>query len=249
MSPRLNQVIAVEKGAKSQTEGEITNAYHLIQKTDLFNGLSRVYTPKDDEDEQLPGESTNVIATVPALIEAITKAMVKLFDVTATKVYANTAAMSDITVDGTVLLSDVPVEYLLFLEKRLVDIQTFLSKLPTLDPAFTWRWDDAAGAYRTEPVRTNRTKKVPKNHVKAPATDKHPAQVEVFYEDDIVGYWDKTMFSGAVPVTQVREWQERAAKLQAAVKYAREEANGAEAVPQEVGAKVFQYLFSGNGRG
>lgn len=29
MAPKLNQIIAVEKGAKSTTENEITKAYHL----------------------------------------------------------------------------------------------------------------------------------------------------------------------------------------------------------------------------
>jgi DNA-binding Lrp family transcriptional regulator len=37
--------------------------------------------------------------------------------------------------------------------------------------------------------------------------------------------------------------RERVEKLQAAVKFAREEANGVEIVEQEAGEKVFRYLF------
>ena len=48
-------------------------------------------------------------------------------------------------------------------------------------------------------MQTLRTKKVPRNHVKAEATEKHPAQVEVYYEDVAVGYWTTVKFSGALP--------------------------------------------------
>lgn len=48
---------------------------------------------------------------------------------------------------------------------------------------------------------------VPRNHVKAEATDKHPAQVEVYHEDVPVGYWTTVKFSGALPARRVNELQ------------------------------------------
>ena len=93
-------------------------------------------------------------------------------------------------------------------------------------------------------MRTNRTKKVPRNHVKAEATEKHPAQVEVYYEDIPVGYWTTVKFSGALPAKRVSTLLERVEKLQQAVKFAREEANNAEAVDKHVGDRVFGYLFA-----
>jgi len=245
MAPKLNQIIAVEKGAKSTTEGEITKAYHLIQKPEVFSGLDRQYTPKNDEDETLPGESQKVMVTVNELVQAFSVSLTKLFDVTATKTYANTSARADVKVDGETLLADVPVEYLLFLEKRLGDVLTFLSKVPTLDPALNWTFDAEAGTWKAETVRTHRSRKTPFNHIKAPATDKHAAQVDVLFEDVTVGYWDTTKLSGAVPATQVKEWKEKVLKLSAAVKFAREEANSVEVDNQAVGEKVFGYLFNG----
>jgi hypothetical protein len=242
---KLNQIIAVEKGAKSTTENEITRAYHMIQKAELFNGLSRVYTPKNEDGEELPPEKTNVIVSVNELVQAFSGSLTSLFDVTATKVYANTGARADVKVDDEVLLEQVPVEYLLFLEKRLADCLLFLGKLPTLDPAFNWEWDQEAGVFKSEKELRNRTKKVMRNHVKAKATDKHAEQVEVYTEDETVGSWETTKFSGAVPVTQVREWKDKVIKLQAAVKFAREEANSIEVTNQAVGEKVFSYLFNG----
>ena len=127
--------------------------------------------------------------------------------------------------DGTVLASDIPVTYLLFLEKQLADLQTFVTKLPVLDAAETWSYDEATDAYATPPTQTTRSKKVPRNHVKAEATEKHPAQVEMYFEDVLVGYWTTVKFSGALPQARVNELRARVIKLSEAVKIAREQAN------------------------
>ena len=57
---RLNQIIAVEKGIKSRSFQELTDAHHALQKPTLLSGISRTYRPKDEEGEQLPPESTKV---------------------------------------------------------------------------------------------------------------------------------------------------------------------------------------------
>jgi hypothetical protein len=44
--------------------------------------------------------------------------LTRLFDVTPTKDWANCEARADVKVDGRVLVPDVPVAYLLFLEKQ-----------------------------------------------------------------------------------------------------------------------------------
>ena len=79
--------------------------------------------------------------------------------------------------------------------------------------------------------------------MKAEATDKHPAQVEIYYEDNIVGLWKTTKFSGAVPASKVAEMLGRVETLQKAVKFAREKANSTEAPRQQVGAKLLAYVF------
>jgi hypothetical protein len=240
----LNQIIAVEKGIKSRSFQELTEAHHALQKPTLLSGISRTYQPKDEEGEQLPPESTRVQVKAEDVIRRTTEILTSLFDVTATKDWTNCAARADVKVDGTTLLEQVPVSYLLFLEKQLTDLHTFVKKLPVLDAAETWRRDESADCWATEPVHTLRTKKVPRNHVKAEATEKHPAQVEVYYEDVPVGTWRTVKFSGALPAARVNELLTRVEKLQQAVKFAREEANDAEVTEQKMGERVFKYLFS-----
>jgi hypothetical protein len=240
---KLNQIIAVEKGVKSGSLRELTDAHHALQKPALLAGISRTYQPKDEEGEQLPPESTRVQVKTEDVLRQTSTVLTRLFDVTATKDWANCTAKADVVVDGRALLRDVPVSYLLFLEKQLVDLHTFIKKLPLLDAAEDWSFEESADCWRTDQVRTIRTKKVPRNHVKAEATEKHPAQVEVYYEDIAVGYWTTVKFSGALPARRVNELVDRVEKLQHAVKFAREEANGIEVTDQKTGEVVFGYLF------
>lgn len=241
---KLNQVIAIEKGTKSRSLQDLTEAHQTLQKPALLAGISRTYRPKDEEGEQFPPESTRVQVKAEEVIRQTSETLTKLFDVVATKDWANCQAKADIVVDGAVLLSQVPATYLLFLEKQLVDLHTFIKKLPVLDAAETWNFDPSADSWATEPVQTLKTKKVPRNHVKAEATEKHPAQVEVYYEDIVVGTWRTIKFSGALPAKRVNEFLTRVEKLQEAVKFAREEANNLEVKEQKIGTKLFNYLFS-----
>src|SRR5690349_5779758 len=240
--PKLNQIIAVEKGVKSKAFADLSDAHHAVQKTGPLAGISRTYQPKDEEGEQLPAESTRVQIKAEDILREVSGTLTRLFDVTATKDWTNSAARADVVVDGRTVVAQVPVTYLLFLEKQLVDLHTFVKKLPVLDASESWSLDPSTDWWKTEPVRTIRTKKVPRNHVKAEATEKHPAQVDVYYEDVPIGYWTTVKFSGALPARRVNELLERVEKLQHAVKFAREEANGVEVTDQRVGDAVFGYL-------
>lgn len=240
---KLNQVIAIEKATKSKAHADLTEAHQQLLKPALLAGISRTYRPKDEEGERLPPESTRVQLRGEEVLRRTAEVLTQLFDVVATKDVANCEAKADVTVDGKVLLTKVPVTYLLFLEKQLTDLHTFVKKLPVLDPAETWVSDPAQDCWATEPVETLRTKKMPRNHVKAEATEKHPAQVEVYYEDITVGFWRTVKYSGALPARRVSELLERVEKLQRAVKFAREEANAVDAQSVKAGEAVFGYLF------
>lgn len=241
--PKLNQILAIEKGIKTETFQKLTEAHHQLQRNATLTGLSKTYQPRDEEGEILPPEFTKVQVNAEAIIKETRATLGKLFDVTATKDWANCTAKADIVVDGQTIAAGVPATYLLFLEKQLTDLHTFIRKLPVLDSSETWTQDAADGIWKTAPVETIRTKKVPRNHVKAEATEKHPAQVEVYMEDVPVGRWRTVKMSGALPSNRVQELTERIEKLQQAVKFAREEANAMQAENVEIGEKFFRYLF------
>lgn len=243
---KLNQIIAIEKGVKNQSARAETDLYHLLEKKPLFAGLSRVYTPKDDEDgDRLPTEGTAVQIKAPDVLAQLASSLTRTIDVTATKDAANTKAKADIVVDGETIAAGVPVTTLMFLEKEAEKLSAFVGRLPVLDPATTWSYDSNRGVYASPPVQTVRTKKVPKNHVLAEATKEHPAQVQLFTEDVIVGIWQKIDFSGALPVDVAAGIASRVDKLRTAIKYAREEANSIDITDVNYGADVLNFLFEG----
>lgn len=241
---KLSQIIAVEKGVKTDATRRVTDLHRDVQKEPLLSGIARTYQPRDDDGDNLPPESTKVQIGAEDVLREAGAIMTRLFDVTLTKDAANCHAAADVVVDGEALLRKVPVTYLLFLEKQLTDVHTLVAKLPLLNPAEDWAEDDASGNWKTRPAKTVRTQKIPRNHVVAEATKEHPAQVQVYMEDKPVGDWTTVKFSGAMPAVRRRQILDRVETLQRAVKFAREEANAAEVTDQAAGASVFGYLFA-----
>lgn len=242
---KLNQIVALEKGLKDRTLAAVTRIYHDLQKPQLFTGLERVYQPKDEEGEKLPPESTSVQYVVDERLTRVAEELASLFDVVATKEKGNMSATADVKIGDKVIVPDASVPLLLFLEKQLVHFRTIVSTVPVLDRAEVWEADaNSGGQWRTSPTQTMRNKKVLRNHVKAEATDRHPAQVETYNEDVQVGTWTVTKFSGAVPGKHRDDLVQRVNDLLDAVKAAKEEANGAEVDQVKISDKVFMYLLA-----
>jgi hypothetical protein len=239
----LNQIIAVASGKKTGVEKTLTEIYHKIQKPEIFAGLTRVYRPLNEEGETLPKEEKLPQQSVLTCITEATEQLAELINVIGTQDLANTQAKSNIVVDGEVVVKDVPVTHLLYLEKQLTDIKTFVSKLPTLDLSETWTFDANSSMFKTGVVETNRNVKRYKNHVKAEATDKHPAQVDVYTEDEKVGTWNTTKFSTCISVKDKVKMLNRVQSLIEAVKMAREEANSIEVTKVTYGDDVINFIF------
>jgi len=239
---KLCQIVAVTTGKKSRLEKERDSIYKQIQKAPLFDGLTRIYHPLNEDGETFPPEKKNIQYSVKEGIDAFSEVMTDLLDCTATQDYNNCEAKADIKVEGKIIKDQVPVTHLMFLEKQLIDIQTFLSHLPTLDPAESWKWEETAACFKSEPSLSNKTKKVMKNHEKAPATDKHPAQVETYTEDVKIGEWTTIKFSGAIPAQRKNLMLTRVRQLIEAVKSAREEANQIEVKPVQIAKTIWDFI-------
>lgn len=254
--PQLHALVAVEKGLKVNQAlkggGALTKAYQALQvksqeQSRLF-GLSRTYQPTVDGATQYPDESKVLQLRASDVIRGVGEELKEVFDVVATKELGNTIAKADIILNPTsenpvVFLKDIPVSYLLWLEARLVDLNTFVRSLPTLPPDEEWRWDSNQNCFASVPKQVIKTKKTPRSFTKAAATEHHPAQAEIIFEDIPEGTWTAVKFSGALSETSVNKMKNRVQVLLQAVKFARESANNQEVTPQKVGEDIFKYLF------
>lgn len=239
----LHQVVAAEKDDKAKAAQTISKAENQFGRGNLFSGLSKTYTPKDEEGQQLPPESVPIQLTVKEVLRDVKSQIATLIDTIATKDQANCDAKADVVVEGTTLLKDVPATHLLFLEKQLAELLALVKKIPTLDTSQVWQYDESADRYITEPVKTIRTQKVPKALIGHPATKDHPAQVQYYQADEPEGTWTTIKFSSALQVKEANEIAERIEKLQRAVKFAREEANRLAVTHVKAGDVIMGYIL------
>lgn len=241
---KLNQIIAIEKGAKNRVYAAITELHKNAQKQDLYYGFSKTYEPKEEGSERFPPESKKVLLRAEDVLTETKELFGEFWDITATKDFANQTAKADVSVNGNVLITDAPVPYLLFLEKQLTDLRTFVDKMPVLDEQDDWRKDEATGLFKTEPTKTHRTAKVIKPIVKYEATKEHAAQTDLITQDVIVGYWNQVKQSGAITRGEKRKLADKVEAVLNAVKSAREEANSGDAPPKKVGSDLLEFIFA-----
>lgn len=243
---KLHQILAVEAGIRNQADRDLTAAHHGLKHPDMQKGLFRSYQPNDEVmGEKLPPERTELQCRVTDVIKETVRIFEKKYDVVATRDYANMSARADVVLnDGKKLMENVPAIYLLWLEKQLNDLHTFVTQLPVLPADTEWEWSDAQRCWKNKhEIKTTRTNKVPYALQLAPATDKHPAQVVKETKDEIVGYYTTMKYSGAMPASQIKAMKERVEELQKAVKLAREKANQIDVVDQKVGGTLMKYVF------
>ncbi|TXH15764.1 MAG: hypothetical protein E6R03_06635 [Hyphomicrobiaceae bacterium] len=239
---RLSQVLTVEKGIKQKLNTEGAELHKMNQKPDLFSGMVRNYEKSHDDGEDLPSEDKKVLGLASSNLMKFASLWADLADVTATKDFANASAFGKLDIGGEEV--SVPVPYLIWLEKQLDDMKTFVSNLPELSPERDWTLDENRGFYKSNTVKTVRTKKVPKVVVLYEATDKHPAQVQLQNEDVLVGYWETTHLSGAVSRVDKHTLLAKVEKFRNSVKQAREEANTYLTTRSSLGSMIVSHLLN-----
>lgn len=240
MMAKQCQVIALVAGRKARATKVLTETHRIGDEA--VSGLVRSYTPKTEDGDQIPPEKKLPNVDLCDRLKLAVSSLGELYRAVAAQEVGNTRAVADLGFGDTVL-SNVPVTLLLFLEKQLTDIRTLVSKMPVLPADREWRFDDARNCNVAEPVETLRTKKMLRNHVKYDATPEHPAQVETYAEDAIIGTWSVTHLSTAIEAKEKADALERVDGLIEAVKCAREEANSSETEDSTLLQPVLDYVF------
>lgn len=236
-------------GAKARAKRAETDAYHVLKKPQLFNGFRKTYSPVDEENgEVFPDESDLLQHNVEDILASLVPTMAKAIDTQTAVDATNSETTTDLTIvlgpDENLVVEAIPVVTLLWLEKKLDELAAIVAAAPELNASKSWSFDANAGSYVTEPRTSIKTRKVPKALVMYPATDRHPAQVQAYNEDETVGHWSTTDQSGAMPPARKRQLLERIAAMRVQVKTAREQANAtAEVVEINYGRELLEYLL------
>jgi hypothetical protein len=244
---KLSQVVALVKDRKEFAKNTLTEAYKAAQKRDTFDGLVRTFNPIVEGEPVPPLESKRASNSVNDLLRKIQSPLKIAFDTVLTQDSGNMVANADLQLtlgSKTLDLKSVPATHLLFLEKQLSDLLTFVNALPTLDPNLDWVEDKATGSYRSLPSKTVRTRKVQKSLVLLAPTKEHPGQAQMITEDVPVIEVETTVNSGAVPERRKQQWVDRITSLREAVIKAREEANSRSIEQRNEGEQILDFIFA-----
>jgi hypothetical protein len=246
--PKLHEFLAVLSGKKGEIAKVISEIYKQIQKPDLYDGLRRTYQPAkavESGGELLPPENKPARENLKDHIAKAVSGWRELIDLVATVDAGNQQAKADLVIGGRTIDKDVPVTTLLFLEKQLTDVRTFIDTLPTPDTAETWIRDPVSGMLVTEPTQTRRTEKVQRPIVLFPATPEHPAQTQLITEDVTAGTWTAVKSTTKVTRPAKEAALARVDALLAEVKMARERANSISVESRKTGELIMKEVFDG----
>ena len=190
--------------------------------------------------------SKPVVTTVYDTLEYNLGIWAKAEDVQYQKNQTNCTATGTVMWNGVPFLIGLPVDELLGLESRLVKLKELIAAAPTQDASLNWVPAPEINAHvfkLREPLKTTKTEKTPFPFEKSPATDKHPAQVEIMTKDAVVGTFSKMKFTGTCTAVQKSDAIVLIDDLLIEIKQARMRANETVAVSDKIAAKIVNLIL------
>lgn len=238
---KLHELLAVEGELASRANDALKAAKELFGNPQKLMGQVRKYRPLTEDGKTQPDEITNLSTTVALEVKPMFQAFGAWMDASIQKEVTNQATKATIELGSEKF--DLPAPALLNLESKLANLRSVMEAIPTNDTTERWEWDAETESYVSAPRTTFRTEKLPKAFVAYEATDKHPAQVQVFTEDVRVGEWTTIIKSGMLSPSQKRDMMARLDKVIAAVKKARQRANDIEVAEIHIADALLSYIW------
>lgn len=248
MSQKLHTIVALVQGKKKKWDEFVTRTHHSLGaggERSPLNGLSRVYQPKAEDGENLPSENKIVQIVAKDVLGTIIEEATAFYNLIGCQELSNCTAKADVKVGNKVLVKNAPVGFLMFLEKQLVDLRTFIGKIPVLPVDRIWTWDDNKRCYVAATEEKIRTTKEQEPVVLFPATAQHPAQTQMITKDRAVGMWRETHMSGAMPAQTRERLLKQVEIVREAVVIAREEANSIDTKQEDMVGDLIKFVFDG----
>jgi hypothetical protein len=252
--PKMHEIIAVSddlKGQATKTRTDLISTFtskphHFGKKIVTFRPDAEGLSPTTEEQSEI---QTTLIKEIAWVSGFLTKAIDNGYQVD----LGNLQAKADLVVEGQdgkpiVFAKDVPATFLMQLGRHLQAVRDLANTIPTLDPVKGFTRDDKQekGIYVAREVIKPRTKKVKKVLVLTPSTDKHPAQVQSYDDDEKIGTTLTQEWSSLATPGVKSQILARADSLIQATKKALSRANSLEldVTAQKVGKQLLDYVFA-----
>jgi len=248
---KLHELLAVEQDLVKETKKVIHEAVEVFRRKELFEGIHKRLDMREEgreAEEREAEEYRELTTTAGEILGAVWIAVGRYYDALIQKESANQEARADIVVGEKTLLEGLPATFLLGMETRLNALRVVYEAIPTLPPGTEWEKDEQKreGAWKAvRPSVKRKTEKVVRHKVLYDATPDHPAQIESWSVDEMIGTFTMEVWSGAVPQAEKLDKLVRLDKLIRAIKRARQRANTVEVKPLEVAKRLSEYINTG----
>lgn len=249
---KLHELLAAEKTPTAAFNAVLEETVKKFKNpSHFFDGHTKSLamiedTPENKAIEAQAVEQKPVTTTVLETLSFTLDLFGKAEDLQYQKNATNRQAVGTVLWQGQPFLVDMPVDELLGLEARLGRIRQLFVDMPTLDATRHWTpsKQTGLGVWETQfPEETVKTEKILTPVIMAPATDKHPAQVQAVNKEVVVGKYTATKRSGAATALQKANAIKLVDELMVQVKQARMRANETVAVEDRIGDKIVSLLL------
>ncbi len=239
---KLHEILAIEGDLKSRALKTLGEAASLFKNgAGKLLGQISIYHPVTDDEEQLESKVTNMVTTVDQALALVSADFSGWVDCAIQKEVTNGKTLAKIKINGKNI--SLPSTALLNLEKKLQALRIVYKAIPINDVTSVWEWDADNECFRSaRPEVRRKTKKVMRAFVAYEANENHPAQVNVYHEDILVGRWETIKQSGMITPKDHRQRLERLDELLRQVKQAIRRANDIDVVQIKVGENILAYI-------
>ncbi len=245
----LHELLAVEgdlRNTKDRTRDTVISQF-TSNPAAFLGAIKNLYLFDEDRKAEEQVVQVEVANTVKEKLNEVTKAFTRYWDLRLQKEQANQNARADVIINGKNIFTDVPVTFLLNMEEELRQVKKVYSVMPTLKPGVEWEDDSqkGRGIYKsTHNTETAKTEKTKQHKVIVQATDKFPAQVEVWNDDRPIGKYITQNWSGMISESDKALLISRIDTILAAFKKARQRANTQQTCQMEIGKEVFAFIHA-----
>lgn len=247
MATKLHQLLAVHNNLQGQATKTLTDIKALFtNKRHHFEKKLKTVTYSGENAATETVEQSDIQTTVKQEIEWLNGHLAKAMDAGYHIDLANMEAKADIVdEDGKIVAKEIPATSLLWLEKRLKEVQTMISAIPTLDPSKGFSFDEASGQYQAREVIKDKTRKEKEVITLVPPSEKHPGQAQLVDVDKVIGKFHEQEWSSLITPAIKADLLDKCEKLYRAVTKARSKANEQEVNDTaKIGKQLLEYVFA-----
>lgn len=245
---QLHEILACESEIeKKKTKIHDETIVTFSKKGDNFNGWNKRVKMFDEERANEESEENHEPATsVIQKLNYMKESHIDFWDLKLRKEAANQKAKGNVST-GDFLVNDLPVSFLLTIEKELKLLREVFDEIPTLAPGMVWEEDEmkGIGIYKTkDPIVRKKTQKKVLPLLLSEATKEHKAQVTTITEERPVGDIIENRWSGMLTPAEKSKYLGRIDTLLLECKKARQRANTIEIGKESIGEKIFRYILA-----